>query len=487
MDYSDSLKDFFASVSPVNFTFDPKVIYDQYSDRFVVVTLEQTDNGSCSIIDTNCTSRLLVAVSDDGDPNGAWFQTAIDSEVSISGADRWLDYPGLAVDEEAIYVTGNMFQYSSAGGAYGGVRLWILNKGEGSGGLYDGGSAVYGLYDPYASAGIATTTQPAHVFGTSDPSFGTDLASYSGLTDGFSEYVQVVRVDNPLTSPTFTQQYINVGNIEPNTMLALPDASQLGTAATVEVNDRRALNAVWRENLLYMTATITPVTGPDAGQTTAYWWSLDTTVPATLAVADQGQIGGEDIASETATFFPSIAVDDVGDFVVGFSASAPTIYPGAYYTSRMSGDPAGTTSGSAVLRPGTDFYIRTFGAGSNRWGDYSGAALDPDTGCFWVYNQFAMTRGTPTGFGDDGRWRTAFGEVCLAAACPTDALVDNETFAPGSHVVLASNSITVTGNTTVQNGADLTLVAGDHIGIGPGFTVENGAVFAAQTGTNPCI
>jgi hypothetical protein len=34
---------FFAAVAPVNATFDPKVIYDQYNSRFVVVALEQRD------------------------------------------------------------------------------------------------------------------------------------------------------------------------------------------------------------------------------------------------------------------------------------------------------------------------------------------------------------------------------------------------------------------------------------------------------------
>jgi len=491
LDYTDSLKDFFTSLSPVNFTFDPKVVYDQLSDRFVVVTLEVVDGSGCSSNDNACRSRLLVAVSDDGDPNGTWYMTAIDSEVSISGADYWLDYPGLAVDEEAIYVTGNLFRYSSEGGAYGGSRLWVIAKGEGSGGLYDGGGSVsYADYNPYAVEGIATTTQPAHVFGASDPSLGTYLVAYSGLSDGTNEYVEVVRLDNPLGVPVFTQQYVAVGNID-NTASALPDAAQLGTTETVRVNDRRALGAVWRDGLLYLTATIKPESGADAGQTTAHWWSLDTTttVPGSIAaVEDQGDIGGEDIATGTATFFPSIAVNDLGDLVVGFSASASTIYPGAYYTSRLSGDAPGTTSGSEVLRAGIDYYYRAFG-GSNRWGDYSGAMLDPDTGCFWVYNQYASTRGTVLGSypTEDGRWTTAFGEVCLTEPCPTDVVIDSETFAAGSHVVLAANSITVTGNTTVVNGGDLSLQAGNHIGFGPGFAVQFGGVLTAVTGTNPCL
>jgi hypothetical protein len=97
--------------------------------------------------------------------------------------------------------------------------------------------------------------------------------------------------------------------------------------------------------------------------------------------------------------------------VIGFSASAPTIYPGAYFAGRTSIDPAGTVSPSGVLRTGLDFYKRTFGGSQNRWGDYSGMSLDPSDGTiFWAFNEYALTRGTTFG-GEDGRWGTAFGEI----------------------------------------------------------------------------
>lgn len=487
LDYSDALADFFASLAPANFTFDPKVVYDQYSDRFVVVTLEVVDGGDCATNDSACTSRLLVAVSDDGDPNGVWYMTAIDAEVQDESIHYWLDYPGLAIDEEAIYVTGNLFRYSSEGGDYGGVRVWIIAKGEGSGGLYDaGGSAVYAQYDPYAGVGNAVTTQPAHVFGTpADPAIGTYLLSYSGLTDGSNEYLQAVRIDDPLSSPVFVQQYIFLGSIEANPMSPLPDAPQLGTSDTVEVNDRRALDAVWRDEALYLTSTIAPETGADAGEATAYWWMLDASVPESIVPLDEGVIGGEDIASGTSTFFPAIAVDASGNLAIGFSASAASMYPGAYYTTRAPSDPLGSTSGSALLRAGTDYYYRAFGGARNRWGDYTGAVVDPATGCFWIYNEYAMERGTPI-LGEDGRWATAYGEVCLDASCPSDLTIVDETYASGTHLIAATSTITVSGDTLVMDGADLTLAAGDHIGAGPGFRVEAGGVLALSIDPSPC-
>ena len=48
----------------------------------------------------------------------------------------------------------------------------------------------------------------------------------------------------------------------------LPDAPQLGTATTIEVNDRRALDAVWQDDptngpSLWFTTTINPNVGYD--------------------------------------------------------------------------------------------------------------------------------------------------------------------------------------------------------------------------------
>jgi hypothetical protein len=292
---NSSLKNFFASLAPPTFTFDPKVIFDQYAGRFVVVTLESQDDGAGGNPET---SRILVAVSDDADPAGTWYKLAINSKTLIGGNDTWADYPGLAIDEEAIYIDCNMFEFSATGGAYGGVRLWVIDKGFGSNGFYDGGTASVSIFDPYAGGGIATTTQPAHVFGAGPSGVGTFLVSYSGLTDATktNEFVQIVRMDSPLSSPTFSQQYVNIGNIED--FLGFPDAPQLGTSTDVETNDRRALHSVWVDNSLWMVTTIVPKTGdPDAGETTAYWWELDTTTLSSISAADQGAILGDDIAT----------------------------------------------------------------------------------------------------------------------------------------------------------------------------------------------
>jgi hypothetical protein len=127
----------------------------------------------------------------------------------------------------------------------------------------------------------------------------------------------------------------------------LPDAPQLGTATLIEVEDSDALDCVWRGQRIWFTTTINPKAGPDAGEATAHWFRLDTSaIPSPITPSDQGNLAGEDIAADTTTFFPALAVNSAGDAMFGFAASAATIYAGAYVTGREAGDAAGTVQAS---------------------------------------------------------------------------------------------------------------------------------------------
>jgi len=397
---------FFEPLSPVNGTFDPKVLYDQYAGRFVVVTLEKQNTADGDPVNS---SRILLAVSDDSDPNGTWYYTAINSMVNIGGTDAWADYPGFAIDDKAIYITANMFGFAS--GSNLGHYLWIVDKGA-TGGFYAGGSASVTAMDAGGSYG--GTIQPAHTFGAPPAGMGTYLVLYSGLSGGGNEYIYVGQLTDPLGTPGITWNLYSLGDID-DTTTAVPDAPQNGSGYLVDSGDRRTLNAVWRNNSLWLVFNIVPGLGADTGQTTAHWVRLNASGSA-ISLADQGSIGGEDIAAGTYTFLPSVSVDACGNMAVGFAASGSAIYPGAYYTARFAGDSAGTVQSTGTLAAGVDVYYRTFGGATNRWGDYTGIALDPvNESTFWVYNEYAMTRGSGT-YPQEGRWATQWGSFDLGCA-----------------------------------------------------------------------
>jgi hypothetical protein len=459
---SESTFDFFAPaftnflVNPPDLMSDPKVLYDQYQGRFVVSMLAL----SFSLLGGADESHIVVAVSKDSNPNDGWWFQAVDSNVTIGQTDYFPDFPQLGIDQNAVYLTGNMFDFPSQT-AYGGSRLWILGKSA----LYAGGTSTVNIYDPATLSGATTglqTLEPAHMYGTSPAGTSEFLVSATDENDvefhdlNGADYINVVSIHNPLNSPTFTDQFIMLGstpaaaNIE---SASLPGpAPQASGDPPIETNDGRVLSAVWRNNALWAVNTINPITGPDAGQATAHWYKVDTTTPAALALADQGSVGGEDIAPGTWTYMPSIAVDGAGDMAIGFSASGDNLLAGAYYTGRRPTDPPGTVETSAALAAGQDGYIRTLGSGVNRWGDYSAISVDPsDDKTFWVYNQYALTRDpNPDINGEDGLWGTRYASFVLPAGPAVNHFQINDGSAQRSRVT----------SVKIQFDKAVTLVAG---------------------------
>lgn len=483
-----SLRAFFANV-PTTGTFDPKVIYDHHAGRFVVVTLERVFASPPAANSPGNQSRIFVAVSDDSDPNGTWYRHVINAKTVIGTTERWADFPGLAVDEEAIYITNNMFGFAGTQ-PFGGVRLWIIGKTS----FYAGGPASVNIYDPIALANanaegegaVATTAQPALVF-DAPAGFGTYLMQYGGLNDGANIYLGAIEVRNPLSSPSFVGHFLLIGPFPAfdNLLSAFPGAPQLGSTRTIATNDRRVSNnPVMRMNNVYLAAPmLSPATaGADANHVTARWFRVDATNTAAPLLADHGSIGGEDIASGTRTFFPSVAVNCAGDLAVGFAASGPNIHPGAYFTGRQAADPPGQTNPAGTLRAGVDVYVRAFQPNplltpTSRWGDYSGTFVDPADNTFWVFNEYALTQGTiiaSIGPHEQGRWGNAHGRFDLDATPPviSGLSTDPASLWPANHkLVDVSVDYTVTDNGCRPVTCTLSVISNEPVeGLGDGNT-----------------
>ena len=409
-----SLKQFFGSLGPQTFTFDPKVQYDALANRWLLVTLEQTESPD--------TSFIFLAVSATPDPTGTWFRTKIDAKrtldvdpgAAIRNLSCWGDYPGFGYDEDAVYIALNMFAFGSGEFCFHAL-LWIVEKD----GFFDGTAADVRQIDPYATFGASPlTTQVARIRGTPPPgAIGTWLVGFSGLSSGSTEFVQLARVDNPLgTNPMVVLRELSLGDI--SQAAEVPGAKQPANFADIDAGDRRTLDAVWRDDTLWSTFTTNPPSGTNRDEPTAHWLAIDTdAIGGTSTIVpflrDQGDVGGEQLGGNTHTYYPSIDVNARGHVVIGFSASSTTLEAGAYAVSRRPSDVAGTSSAPVTIRAGDDPYLRTFGdGGPNRWGDYSSVALDPVDQCFWVYNEYAADRGTPIA-NEDGRWGTAAGRVCV--------------------------------------------------------------------------
>ncbi len=429
-----SLRNFFAPLYADTGISNPKAVYDQYSNRYVVAALESYQRAT----NQYDRSRIMVAVSDDDDPNGTWYYQSINALVNVPSntnpgefVPSWTDNLGLGLDQSVLYLTGDLTGIGTTAAATRnpqGNRLWIVDKGLGKGGLYENGPSAVTMWDAARIAGVDFTgnytgtperrhMEPAHVYGTAQAGGGTWLVMYDGMNNGVQEFVDLVWVTNPLAAqPTFKRFSINVGDIEDTAINIEFTSPQRQTTARINGGDRRIINAVWRDNSLYATTVIYPSVGQDTNQVTAHWFRFDTTNPNIVALADQGNIGGEELGFAVHTMWPTVNVDRHGNMVVGFAATGPTMYPGAYYAVRTPTDPPGTVRTAQPLAIGQDSIniSGTTTTAQNPWGRYSGVALDPADGAtFWVYNSYALARQQLP-----ARWGTRWGSLRIADVVP---------------------------------------------------------------------
>ncbi len=426
-EHSEGLNDFFSATSPSDL-FDPRVVYDTYNNRYVVIADEQSD--------ANKINYIHLAVSMTSDPNDGWYFQKINTKLTVNGSETWLDFPGLAVSAEAIYITGNMFTFSTS--VYSASRLWILDKG-----LYNGtDTSQVNIYDPSTETGLseqAFTLIPAIMSGPQPTStlgtVGTFL--YSSEWDdgnGNDDLIAIFRVDDPLAAnggPFFNVQFLNPGQIH-NNNAGVPEAPQKDSNIKIDFGDDRAQSCFWRGDTLLGASTVNPPSGDDAGQATIFWFAANTSDLNAITLDQQGFIGANDVKPNAHTGYPAIAANYKGDIAIGFSVVSDSMYAGSYFTVHQSTDPPGEVQPTQVIHEGLDYYVRTglpvhIG---NRWGDYSGIALDPENDYnFWIFNQYAWTRGDYDAFAqEDGRWATAFAKIDPSGT--PSAIADFKTFKP---------------------------------------------------------
>lgn len=149
------------------------------------------------------------------------------------------------------------------------------------------------------------------------------------------------------------------------------NVSQQGTTSLVQTNDTRLLNAVFSNGKIWTTHSGgLPVSG-GVDRTAVFWYQLD---PALMASSGAPivQSGAIDGGSGVHHFFPSIAVNSNDDACIDTSR-----FVEAVGSCRSSGDTAGTMGTITVIKAGEDSYIKDFGGGRIRWGDYSATVVDP--------------------------------------------------------------------------------------------------------------
>lgn len=355
-----------------NFVFDPKCFYDHKSERFVVMALEQIGETE---------SWIDIAISDDSDPNGIWYKYRTFSVIALGSSNYWVDYPGFGFDDNAFYVTGNLFLLNGDGNGFGGALFRVFDKGP----MLDGDPVVILDVAPDSGASL----QAAQMFG--------DAPNCYFVSQANSTTLKLWTLEDPLTNPTINSRLIGGLNPAFSPSLNAPNLN----GGEISTLDGRFMNVHYRDGKLYAAQGI----DSPSGETVARWYRMDTNgwpnSGMNPALIEQGEVAGDPGQHH---FFPAIYSDKFDNVGLVSARSSASEFASIQVSARMPSDPLGTMSDPIELAIGD--------AGADgRWGDYFDIAIDPvDDSTFWVIGMYQKNFG----------WQTWIGSFTIGDGCPAD-------------------------------------------------------------------
>jgi hypothetical protein len=339
--------------------FNQRILYDPTTDRWIAAALtgDSVDN------------RVLLARSETSDPMGGW--KAVDFLGNVGGGGRFVDYTGLGMDANGVYIATN--NYSSISGGFESVSVFSVPKAD-----LLASTPTLGNLSRFDEAGsgsvfLGSTLQPIVNFGpvgnhapilattvlNSEPNlYRTDLSNTSGAGATLSSEATLIDVGDYALPPRAAQ----------------PDGTRV-----IGLQDHRFKGQVVQVGDTIFAAQDVMVDG-NAG---IRWYKID---EPTNEVLQSGILSDPNFDYYQA----SIAANANGDLMIGFNRSGfgpdgqISIF-GAWGTTL--GDMTTFGDPFAILAGTVDNYHYL----NNRWGDYTTTVVDPfDQNVFWTFQEFPL-------------------------------------------------------------------------------------------------
>jgi hypothetical protein len=368
----------FSPVLPSGATiFDPRVAYDHYERRWIVIAAARRASPPGS--------WLMLGVSQGADPGGAYWVWALNATLNGSSpTNNWADYPMLGFDTQGIYISSNMFQF---GGGFQYTKLRILNKAE----VYAGGTGTnhfirwydyWDLRNPDSS--MAFTVQPAvHFRGT-----GGNPPAYliNALWPG-GDSLTLWTLSNPVGYWIGGTSSLSRASVSCRRYDLPPDASQRDSGVRIETNDARLLSAIYQfvggiHRIWTCHTSRHTWSGESEARSVVQWYEID--VPS-RNVVQQNRYG----ASGRYYYFPAIQTDISRNAYIVFGRSGSTEYAQLRRTGRRVISPPNDLDNSAIIKSGESSYTGL------RWGDYFGICRDGgNSSIVWMYGEYARAGNT---------------------------------------------------------------------------------------------
>ncbi|NJL27971.1 MAG: PKD domain-containing protein [Thermoanaerobaculia bacterium] len=369
-----TFSDFFAPLQPSpwsGYHFDPRIIFDPHHSRFVMLALARDV--------TNQNSYVFVGISGSSDPLSFWYIYRYQADWGPH-ADSWLDYASLGADLWGLYFTGNYYKWNDNSSKY--ATIWASSPDVFYGGTGNG-TQFYDLHWPGLFGGKAYSLQVAH---PNSQSYGETFFVNTKSSSGNDILLWKLTGDRA-NSPSLSKSSIGIKNYD---AIGANNVDQPGTATGLDGGDSRVMNAVYSQRRVYAVLATAP-TGSSGG------W-----ITARLNVDSNSKEWDTLLWSGDGYFYiyPAIAISGgtstcarIG--VMGSWTHASTQHPSGLFKIY---DTCNSTSGPFIsFISGLGSYVALDSNNRNRWGDYSGAAYDWQTGHLWGAVEYA---------GAGNTWRT---------------------------------------------------------------------------------
>ena len=396
---SGSLHSLFPKVP--GFVFDPKVVYDHYRGRYVLVFLSGSGG---PFPGSRPSSRILIVTIPEAtasDP-ATWCKRAINGDQQKKDGRQFADYPGLGFDKNYLYITTNQFSFDGGGGAFQYAQIAAIGKSR----LYGCRGKIKvqsfgGKETRETKRRPAFTIQPAITETEAGLGNTEFLVSFQDRSCGnvCGNRMTVWRVKKRRGGLDLAKDTVGV----PESVAPIL-GTQAGGSTTCnpietcwDVGDLRVVTAFYDADrgTLYTAHTVrAEIGGADNYTENAIrWYEFDPTPIKRSRLLRTGLIGAQfkDLG------WPAVATDVFGNLFVTYSqAGAPPPAP-EFLSAYAATIPPGATAPDAVqvLKSGESTYVASPGR-PQRWGDYAAANRDPvDPADMWLVNQYARDDGSP--------------------------------------------------------------------------------------------
>jgi hypothetical protein len=373
---------------------DPIVLYDQFADRWLLSQFTTRTTG----VPENDVYYNCVAISQTGDPTGAYYRYAFTSGNFFPDYPKYGVWPGMFVLTSRDF--GPTVEY--------GISVYALEKSKMLVGdptaravqffLDSDFIPIYlmgdGLLPPDVDGNRALVEgAPAPIVGTMD-----DDGPYGAPFDALNIWELDVKWSRPWASLSLKAQ-IPVAEFDsafpcaPTTRDCLPQPGITNPDQFLDIlsyRQRPTWRLAYRFNGLYETMVTNQSVEARPGIAGVRWYEIRRT-KGVYSLYQQGTYAPDDGVHR---WMGSIATDKKGNMALGYSVVNGTdVFPGIRYTGRTFGAPLGQMNlAEGVIINGSGVQTTT----NSRWGDYTSMNIDPVDDCtFWYVNEYYEVSGLP--------------------------------------------------------------------------------------------